>query len=210
MNSSYFQKIGVVLIALTYSVFAISCTKTATTVEPGKAASPTDAFKMLYTAVKSKDTEKIKMMMSSSTVKFVEGAAAQQNKPVEEVYKNGLTATTFAETMPEIRDERIKDTFGKVEVYNSKDNRWEDLAFVNEEGGWKLAVGDLFAGTFQNPGKSKAQLETENSNSSGANNMVPLPMNANGNFTSGKPAANVANVNTAQVAPEKNAEKEKK
>jgi hypothetical protein len=210
MNSSYFQKIGMVLMAVAFSLFAISCNKTATTIEPGKAASPTEAYKMLFTAVKGKDTEKIKMMMSSSTVKFVEGAAAQQNKPVDEVYKNGLTATTFAETMPEIRDERIKDNFGKVEVFNSKDNRWEDLAFVNEEGGWKLAVGDLFAGTFQNPAKSQAQLEAENANSSGANNMTQLPMNANGNFTSGKRAGNISNVNTAQVAPEKNAEKDKK
>ncbi len=210
MNFRNFQKIGVVFIALTLSLFAMSCTKTATTVEPGKAATPTEAYKMLFTAVKSKDTEKIKMMMSASTVKFVEGAAAQQNKPVEEVYKNGLTATTFAETMPEIRDQRIKDNFGKVEVFNSKDNRWEDLAFINEEGGWKLAVGDLFAGTFQNPGISQTQMEAENANSSGANNLVPLATNANGNFTSGKPAANVANVNTAQVTPDKNAEKDKK
>ncbi len=210
MNSSSLQKICVALISLVLTLFAVSCTKPETKVEPGSASSPTEAYKMLYTAVKAKDTEKIKMMMSKSTVSFAEGVSAQQNKPVAEVYTNGFTATTFSETLPEIRDERIKDTFGKVEVYNSKDKRWEDLAFVNEDGGWKLAVGDLFAGTFQNPGKSISQMEAENSNSNGNTGMVPLAPNINGNFSSGKPTANASEVNTAQVAPEKNAEKEKK
>jgi hypothetical protein len=206
MNSSVFQKICFALISLAISVFSLSCANANSKVEPGKASSPTEAYRMVYTAVKAKDTEKIKMMMSKSTVSFAEGVANQQNKPVAEVYMNGFTATTFSESMPDIRDERVKGDFGKVEVFNKKDNKWEDLPFINEDGGWKLAVGDLFAGTFQNPGKSQAQTELENSNTSG---LIPLPGNANvnGNFTSGKPDANV---NTAAVKPEKDAAKEKK
>ena len=91
--------------------------------------------------------------MSKSTIAFAEGVSEQNNKPIEEVFANGFTATTFADKLPEIRDERIKDNYGKIEVFNQKDSRWEDLAFINEDGGWKLAVGDLFAGTFQNPGQ---------------------------------------------------------
>lgn len=209
MNSSNIQKIYIFVLTIAVSFLAISCQQAESKIEPGIASSPTEAYKMLYTAVKSKDTEKIKLMMSKTSISFAEGVSQQQNKPVAEIFMNGFTATTFAEQMPEIRDERIKDNYGKVEVFSQKDNRWEDIAFVNEDGGWKLAVGDLFAGTFQEPGKSQSQTEKENANASGEG-LIPLDGNINGNFNSGKPAANVANVNTAQVKPEKNAEKEKK
>lgn len=213
MKIKNYRKILFVFLMFSLSSLMISCTKPESKVEPGKAASPTEAYKMLYTAVKSKDTEKIKSMMSKSTIAFAEGVSAQQKKQVSEVFANGFTATTFAETLPEIRDERIKDNFGRVEVFNQKDNRWEDLPFVNEDGSWKLAVGDIFAGTFQSPGKSQAQIQAEESNTSG-NNMIPLEGNFNGNFPSGNPnsnsRANTSNVNTVQVMPENKAAKEEK
>lgn len=200
MNFKQYPKITLFLVTIcAFSIFS-ACKKSDSAVEPGKASSPTEAYKMLYTAVKSKDTDKIKSMMSKATVGFAEGVAAQQKKDIKEVYANGFTATTFAETLPEIRDERVKDEFGNVEVYNSRDNRWEDLAFVKEDGGWKLAVGDLFAGTFKSPGRSKAMLEAENSNTSG---LVPLDPNINGNFSSGKQPSN-SNVKTIEVQPESN------
>jgi lipopolysaccharide export LptBFGC system permease protein LptF len=201
MKLKNYRKILFIIVIFTLSLSIISCTQ--------QEHSLTDAYTKLYNAVKSKDTEKIKAMMSKSTIAFAEGVSKQQNKPVEEVFSNGFTATTFAEKLPEIRDERIKDNYGKVEVFNQKDNRWEDLAFVKEDGSWKLAVGDLFAGTFQNPGKSQAQLQAENSNTSG---LVPYTGNINGNIPSGKPDSNAttANVNTVQVMPENKAAKEEK
>ena len=95
-------------------------------------------------------------------------------------FENGFTATTFADSLPEIRDERVNGDMGSVEVWNSKDSRWEDLPFVKEEGGWKLAVGDLFAGTFNSPGKGRAAKEMEAANVM-SNNMIPL--NPAGNST---------------------------
>lgn len=213
MKLKNYRKIFFALLLFALSSVMISCTEAETKVEPGKAASPTEAYKMLYTAVKSKDTEKIKLMMSKGTAAFADGVSKQQNKPIAEVFTNGFTATTFAETMPEIRDERIRDNYGKVEVYNQKDNRWEDLPFINEDGGWKLAVGDIFAGTFQDPGKSQAQIQADAAN---VNKMIPLNPNINGNF-SGGPASNsrassntASDVNTAQVKPENKTEKDEK
>ncbi|HEX8637269.1 MAG TPA: hypothetical protein VF692_04345, partial [Pyrinomonadaceae bacterium] len=55
---------------------------------------------------------------------------------------------------------------------------------------WKLAVGDLFAGTYQSPGKGLAQIQAEASNSMG-NNMVTIP-NING-----MPGAEKMNANSA-------------
>lgn len=125
---------------------------------------PTEAYKRLYAAVKSKNTEAIKAEMSKTTQSFAEVVSKQQNKPVEVVYANGFTQTTFAESLPEIRDERVKDNMGAVEVWNAKGNRWEDLPFVREEAGWKLAIGDAFQGSWKSPGRSRDSLEKDAAN----------------------------------------------
>lgn len=148
--------------------------------------SPTEAYKALYAAVKSKDTEKIKAQMSKKTHEFAQMVAARQNNPIEKVFENGFTATTFAETLPEIRDERVSGEFGAVEVWNAKDKRWEDLGFVYEDGGWKLAIGEMFGGTFKSPGVGRAIKEQEAANAL-SNNMIPgMPSNGNANNTNVK------------------------
>jgi len=150
-------------------------------VTAGTNGSPTEAYKQLYAAVKSKDTEKIKAMMSKNSQGFAQMVAARQNSPIEKVYENGFTATTFAETLPQIRDERIKGEFGSVEVWNEKDKRWEDLGFVFEDGAWKFAIGEMFGGKFQSPGVGRAVKEQEAANAlNPTNNMINgLPSNAN-------------------------------
>jgi len=137
---------------------------------------PTEAYKRLYAAVKSKSTESIKSEMTKKSHDFADGLAARQNKPVEEIYVNGFTATTFAETLPEIRDERIAPCNGAVEVRNAKDQRWEDLPFIAEDGKWKFAIGEMFADTFKSPGKGRDTKEREAANAAGGNNM-PEPTN---------------------------------
>ncbi|MDQ3181098.1 MAG: hypothetical protein M3Q33_11320 [Acidobacteriota bacterium] len=177
------------------ALLGISCQKQTT--EGGKASTPTEAYQMLYTAVKAKDTEKIKQVMSKNSLALAEAQAQRQKQTLEKTLENGFLATTFSDTMPQIRDERVKDEFGAVEVYNQKDGRWDDTFFINEDGGWKLAVGDMFKGSFKQPGKSKAQLEKEISNSSG-NNMIPSAPNINTNFSPNKNS----NVKTVEVTPE--------
>ncbi len=149
-----------------------------------RSGSPTEAYKQLYSAVKSKNTEDIKKMLSKKTHAFAEMVAARQNSPIEKVFENGFTATTFSDTLPEIRDERVSGEFGSVEVWNSKDKRWEDLGFVQEDGGWKLAIGEMFGGTFKSPGIGRAIKEAEAANLL-SNNMVPAPasnLNSNSNI----------------------------
>jgi hypothetical protein len=145
-----------------------------------KAQSPTEAYQMLYAAVKAKDSETIKQLMSKGSLGLAGMQASQQKKSLEQVLENGLVAPTLAPSITEIREERIKDNFGRIEVKNAQENRWEDLPFVLEDGGWKLAVGDLFAGTFDPKNtlpKGKAQTETEASNK-----MMPMPSNTVMNF----------------------------
>jgi len=165
-------------VLLVFALLSFSCQKQTATQTAG-AQTPTESFKMLFDAVKSKDTEKIKKMMSKGTLNFAEGYAQQTNQTVEKALENGFTAPTLAASLPEIRDERVKDNFGAIEVYNQKNKRWEDLPFVKEDEGWKLAVGDVFKGTYKSPGKGKSQFEPDAANTSESNIVRDSESNVN-------------------------------
>jgi hypothetical protein len=168
MKAAIFTFLGLVFLAVV--LFAAACSG-------GAAGSsdntPTGAYKRLYAAVKSKNTEAIKKEMSKKSIDFGVMFSQRSGKTIEQAYENGFTATTFSSTLPEIRDERIKDDMGAIEVWNSKDKVWEDLPFINEDGAWKLAVGDLFAGTYESPGKGRDMLEKEAANAQGNSPIQP-------------------------------------
>lgn len=130
----------------------------------GGGATPTEAYKLLYEAVKSKNTEAIKSNLTKKSIEFGAMAAQKNGSSPEKIYENGFTATTFAEKLPTMRDERINGDMGALEVWNSKESKWEDLAFIKEEGGWKLAVGDVFAGTYTSPGPGRDVIEKQAAN----------------------------------------------
>lgn len=162
---------------------------TMTDVPVGNAQSPTEAFKMLFAAVKSQDSAKIKSMLSKGSMGLAEMASGQQKKPVEEVIKNGFTETTFGDNYPQTRDERVKGDFGAVEVWNETRKQWDDIPFVKEDGSWKAAFGDAFGGKWKSPGKSQGVIEQENANANNPNSMIQkMPTsnsNSAGNFTGG-------------------------
>ncbi len=164
---------------------------TLTDVPVGNAQTPSEAYRMLFAAVKSQDTAKIKSMYSKGSIGLAEMQAGQSNQPLEKVFENGFSETTFADNYPQMRDERINGNFGAVEVWNESRKRWDDIPFVLEDGSWKLAVGDAFAGTFKSPGKGQSVIEQENANASNPNKAIPLGPGANsntsGNFTGQKP-----------------------
>lgn len=136
---------------------------------------PTDAYKRLYAAVKNKDTEAIKRELSKKTISLAEMSAQRFNKTPDQAFENGMTATTFSETLPTMRDERIKGNMGALEVWNSKDNKWEDVPFILEDGAWKLAIGDGFAGSYQWPGKGQDFREKEAANAVTNRNVIIDP-----------------------------------
>jgi len=144
-------------------------------------ASPTDAYKQLYAAVKSKDIEAIKKHLTKKTIEFGVAAAARSGTTVERMYENGFTSTTFSGTLPTIRDERVKDNMGAIEVWNTEKSLWEDLPFINEDGAWKLAIGELFSGAFKSPGKGRDEREKEAANII-SNPAAPPASNADNNI----------------------------
>ncbi|HEY0657863.1 MAG TPA: hypothetical protein VGD05_05290 [Pyrinomonadaceae bacterium] len=200
-------KITAAILICVFTVFGLACqnqtasNSAAVPVVSGEGGTtPTDAYKKLYTAVKAKQPDAVKAVLSEKSLGFAQSVSERQNQPLAKVLENGFTATTFSETMPEIRDERVKGDSASVEVYNSKDSRWEDLPFIKQNGSWKLAIGDLFAGTFESPGKGRAQLESEAANANGQN-LVPIQPKVDGNYTSRKP------INPAAANAKTNVEK---
>ncbi len=183
----YINKISCLFLFSAVAIISLACQQAQqaepananTTIKPTvRAQSPTEAYQMLYAACKAKDSDKIKQLMSKGSLGLAGMSASQQKKSLEQVLENGLVAPTLAPSITEIRDERVKDNFGAVEVYNEKDKRWEDLPFILEDGGWKLAVGELFSDTWKSPGKSQGQVETEASNK-----MMPMPSNTATNLS---------------------------
>ncbi len=142
---------------------------------------PTEAYKRLYAAVKEKNTENIKAQVSKASQELAESLAERQKNPIAKVYENGFSATTFSPTLPPIRDERVSGCWAGLEVRNIKENRWEDLPFVIEDGAWKFAIGELFSGEYESPGKGMAEKEMEAANSSMGNTAVPPYPAANTN-----------------------------
>lgn len=162
---------------------------TMTDVPVGNAQTPTEAYRMLFAAVKSQDPAKIKSMLSKGSMGLAEMAAGQQKKTVDEVVKNGFTETTFVDNYPQIRDERIKGNFGAVEVWNETRKQWDDIPFILEDGTWKAAFGDAFGGKYEKPGKGQAQIEQENANAQNPNPAMQNPLansNTNTKFTAPK------------------------
>ena len=165
------------IIAISVISFAFACGGQSGS--GGGGTSPTDAYKRLFAAVKGKDVEAIKKLLTKKTLELGVMQSQRNKKPLEQVYENGFTATTFAETLPNIRDERVNGEMGSVEVWNSKDSTWEDLPFINEDGGWKLAMGDLFAGSFMSPRPGRDFLEKQAANAVSNANVVTSNTNSN-------------------------------
>ena len=210
MKLKFILKSTSLFLLLISAVFIFSCTGTKTADAPGANGELADAYKKLFAAVKSKDTEQIKQIMSKNSLTLAEFAGSQQKKPIEEVLKNGFTATTFSEALPKMRDERIKDDFGALEVWNEQDKRWEDLPFIKEDGVWKFAIGDMFKGSYVSPGQGQAIKEQVEANKNNPN-IVPqqMPTNGNGVAVQNGNVGKVGNVNTVQVEPIKPSMKQK-
>jgi hypothetical protein len=146
---------------------AFSCSESPRSPSGAGAAnpSPTEAYKSLFAAVKAKDTEAIKSNLTKRSIDLGQMMVDRKMKDtLEEALENGLTATTLSPTLPTIRDERINGNFGAIEVWNSKDSKWEDLPFMLEDGSWKLAWGEQLAGSFVSPGKGRDRIEKEAAN----------------------------------------------
>ena len=97
---------------------------------------PIEAFKTYINAVKQKDTTKMKLMLSSESIKMHEQEAKSQNVPLDDVVKRE-TLFTEGQKVVEFRNEKIEGDRATLEVKNSF-GMWETIPFVREEDAWKI------------------------------------------------------------------------
>ena len=155
--------------------------------------SPIEAYSFLFEAVKKGDTDAIKQISSKATRELAQFSANTYKKSCFDSYKNGFTDTAMQEKMPETRDLRVEGDVASMEVKNAK-GTWEDVPFVKEGNGWKLAIGDLFFGKIKRVGTPQSIREQENANARGLGNIPLNPManknGANGNTFKAVPVPN--------------------
>lgn len=119
-------------LALVFSlvVLAASCSG-----EP-KADTPIETFKTYINAIKQKDTTRMKLLLSSESIKMHEQEAKAQNVALDDIVKR---ETLFSEgqKVVEFRNEKIDGERATLEVKNSF-GAWETIPFVREENEWRI------------------------------------------------------------------------
>lgn len=183
-------RILLIAFSVFYSIFAVACGGNSNTVANANNASepsceaggdtPTAAYKRLFEAVKSKQTDNIRAQVTQGTIQLASFISAQNKTPIDKVFENGFVSSTMTPDLPDIRDERVNCNMGAVEVWNASQQKWEDTPFMLENGTWKLAVGELMRGLYKSPGKGLAAKEAEAANTA-RGNTPPMPMNSNSN-----------------------------
>jgi hypothetical protein len=99
----------------------------------GQSSTPTGAFKSFFEAAKKKDAAAMKKTISKRMLAELEDDAKKENKTFDEY----LLSVDLSDTMPEVRNEKIKGDTGWLEIKGRGDN-WRATKFVREDGEWKL------------------------------------------------------------------------
>ncbi len=118
----------IVLISLVAS-FVFACGSS----EP---ATPLDSVKAYVSAVKKKDTEMMKMLLSEASLKIHRDQAKAQNVSLDEIVRR---ETLFSESQRVFghRNEKIEGDKATVEVQNDFGG-WDIVHLVKESGIWKI------------------------------------------------------------------------
>lgn len=101
-----------------------------------KPETPVEAYKSYISAVKRKDTTKMKLLLSAESIKMHELEAKAQNVTLDDIVKR---ETLFSEgqKVVKLRNEKIDGDKATLEVENSF-GTWETVPFVREDGDWKI------------------------------------------------------------------------
>jgi len=111
-------------------LFGVSCTG-----EP-KPDSPLESFKAYVNAVKQKDTTRMKLLLSSESIRMHEQEAKSQNLTLDDIVRRETLFTEGQKTV-EFRNQKIEGDKATLEVKNSFGS-WETVPFVREGDEWKI------------------------------------------------------------------------
>lgn len=118
---------------------------------------PTDTFKAYITAVKNKDTTRMKLKLSSDSIKMHEQEAKAQNVTLDDIVKRE-TLFTEGQKVVEFRNEKIEGEKATLEVKNSF-GTWETIPFVLEGGQWKIDKKGYADRLFQDVEQNNQQMD---------------------------------------------------
>lgn len=104
------------------------------------AASPTEAFRLYYEAIKRNDVPAIKALFSRATINMLEEQAKRSNKSFDDVFNEGLKEASeeIPASLPESRNEKVNGDRATLEINDAKKGSWDTVHFV-KEGGWKIS-----------------------------------------------------------------------
>jgi uncharacterized lipoprotein len=101
-----------------------------------KPDTPVETFKTYVTAVKLKDTTKMKLLLSSESIKMHEQEARAQSVTLDDIVQRDPLIMD-GQKVVEFRNEKIEGETATLEVKDSF-GTWTILPFVREENGWKI------------------------------------------------------------------------
>ena len=102
------------------------------------AATPTDAARQVFNAIKNKDINAVKAIFTKKTLATMEDAAKKRNQSLDDVLKGFVNDTTMPATFS-ARNEKIEGDRASVEVADEK-GRYSPMNFVKEDGAWKVSL----------------------------------------------------------------------
>ena len=101
-----------------------------------KPDTPVEAFKAYMTAVKQKNTTRMKELLSSESIKMHQQEAKAQNLTLDDIVQRETLFTEGQKTV-EFRNQKIEGDTATLEVKNSFGS-WETIPFLREDDEWKI------------------------------------------------------------------------
>lgn len=134
----------------------------------GPPQTPAETLKQYVEAVRRSDVEKMKILLSKSSLEFIEQSAKRQNLTVDDILKK--EASVEIKAAPETRNEKIEGETATLEVKNTNTGEFDmKLPFVREDGVWKIArdkyIESLMKKLTDDMNKPPSNLSVSNSNS---------------------------------------------
>jgi len=105
----------------------------------GAGSSPTATMKEFNKAMKQKDKEAVKKMLSKASLQTIEVDARLADETLDDALQTGLDKAPSDMKLPEMRNEVIKGNTATVEVKDEQKKLWFPVSFVKEDEQWKIA-----------------------------------------------------------------------
>ena len=120
------------LSVLILAFVASACSGQASSGESG--TSPTATMNAYYDALKGKDVDAVKKTLADGYVKMLESAGVAAERAFQPMMERLPAAR------PATRNEKIDGDRATLEVHDEAEGRWDLVAFVKEDGAWKIAL----------------------------------------------------------------------